>query len=191
LVNQSKPTVAIFGGSFDPPHKGHQEIVRKAVEVLDIDRLIVLPAYLNPFKRSSLASAEKRLEWCHKLFDGLPKVSVDDYEIRQGRSIRTSQSVKHFNTMYEVKYLIIGSDNLSTLTDWHEFEWLNKTVTWVIATRKNHPLNTEKLRSWKILEIDFPVSSTTIREEIDLHYIDNRIKQSVQRTLHDNPKGKH
>ena len=57
MVNQSKPTVAIFGGSFDPPHKGHQRIVEKATEVLDIDKLIVVPAYLNPFKTSSLANA--------------------------------------------------------------------------------------------------------------------------------------
>ncbi len=186
MVNQSKPAVAIFGGSFDPPHQGHQEIVRKAVETLDIDRLIVVPAYLNPFKDRSLASAEKRLEWCHLLFEDIPKVSVDDYEIRQGRSIRTSQTVRHFNTMYEVKYLIIGSDNLSTLTKWHEFEWLNRKITWVIATRADHPLHTEKLRSWKILEIDLPISSTDIREEIDLHYIDNKIKQSVHETLKEN-----
>ena len=186
MVNQSKPTVAIFGGSFDPPHRGHQEIVRKAVETLEINRLLVVPAYLNPFKNRSLASAEKRLEWCHHLFDDIPKVTVNDYEIRQGKSIRTSQTVKHFNTMYDVNYLIIGSDNLSTLTKWHAFEWLNKTVTWVIATRKNHPLYTEKLRSWKILELDFSISSSKIRKEMDLHYIDNKIKQSVQKTLKEN-----
>ena len=183
MVNQPKPTAAIFGGSFDPPHQGHQEIVQKAAEALDIDRLIVVPAYLNPFKSTSLASAEKRLEWCHLLFDDIAKVTVDDYEIQQGRSIRTSQTVKHFNTMYEVKYLIVGSDNLSTLTKWHEFEWLNKTITWVIVTREGHPVNTGKLRSWKTLEVDLPISSTRIREEIDLHYIDNKIKQSVHETL--------
>jgi len=186
LVNQFRPTVAIFGGSFDPPHRGHQKIVLEAVKVLDIDQLIVLPAYLNPFKQSSLASAQKRLEWCHQLFDDIQKVTVDDYEIRQGRSIRTSQSVKHFNKVYDVKYLIIGSDNLSTLTTWHEFEWLNEKIIWVIATRGKHPVNTEELRSWKILEIDLPISSTTIRKEKDLHHIDNKIKQSVQKTINDN-----
>jgi nicotinate-nucleotide adenylyltransferase len=186
LVNQSRPTVAIFGGSFDPPHRGHQEIVLKAADTLEVDRLIVVPAYLNPFKDASLASAEKRLEWCRLLFSDHPKVAVDDYEIRQGRSVRTSETVKHFNTIYEVKYLIIGSDNLSTLTEWHEFEWLNKTITWVVATREDHPLHTEKLRSWKRLEVDIPISSTGIREALDLHYIDNKIKQSVQKTLKEN-----
>ncbi|BAF73145.1 nicotinate (nicotinamide) nucleotide adenylyltransferase [Sulfurovum sp. NBC37-1] len=185
MVNQSKPEVAIFGGSFDPPHKGHQQIVRKAVQILDIDKLIVLPAYLNPFKNVSLANPEKRLEWCYQLFDGIPKVVVDDYEIRQNKSVRTSQSVKHFNNTYSVKYLIIGSDNLSTLTKWHEFKWLNDHITWVIVTRKGHPVQTEGLKSWRILEIDFPISSTTIREKKDLRYIDNKIKQSVEKTIKD------
>ena len=75
-------------------------------------------------------------------------VEVNDYEIKEGKSTVTSQSVKHFNQGYNVKYLIIGSDNLSTLTKWHEFEWLNETITWVIATRGNAHLDTEKLRKW-------------------------------------------
>ena len=185
MVNQSKPEVAIFGGSFDPPHKGHQQIVLKAVEELDIDKLIVLPAYLNPFKDASLASPAKRLEWCHQIFDNIPKVTVDDYEIRQNKSVRTSQSVKHFNETCTVKYLLIGSDNLSTLTQWHEFGWLNNHIVWVIITRKGYPVETKGLRSWRVMEFDFPTSSTTIREGKELHYIDNKIKQSVQKTIKD------
>ena len=121
MVNHQKPTIAIFGGSFDPPHKGHQLIVEKAIENLQIDRLFVVPAYLNPFKTSSLADAPTRLSWCHTLFDSIDRVKVDEYEIKEGKSTVTSQSVKHFNQEYNVKYLIIGSDNLSTLKKWHEF----------------------------------------------------------------------
>ncbi len=185
MVNQPKPTAAIFGGSFDPPHQGHQKIVQKAVDTLKMDLLIILPAYRNPFKDSSMAHAQKRLEWCHHLFDDTPKVVVDDYEISQGKSVRTSQSIRHFNAQYDVKYLIIGADNLSTLTQWHEFEWLNKRITWVIATREGYPIQTEMLRSWRILEVDIPASSTAVREEQKLHDIDSKIKQSVHETIKD------
>jgi nicotinate-nucleotide adenylyltransferase len=183
LVNHQKPTIAIFGGSFDPPHKGHQLIVEKAVETLKIDKLLVVPAYLNPFKTSSLADASTRLSWCHILFDPIECVEVDDYEIKEGKSTVTSQSVKHFNQRYNVKYLIIGSDNLSTLTKWHEFEWLNDTVTWVIATRGDHHLNTDHLKNWELLPIEAPMSSTQIREEKDLQFIDTKIKESVKHIL--------
>jgi nicotinate-nucleotide adenylyltransferase len=183
LVNHQKPTIAIFGGSFDPPHKGHQLIVEKAVETLKIDKLLVVPAYLNPFKTSSLADASTRLSWCHILFDPIECVEVDDYEIKEGKSTVTSQSVKHFSQRYNVKYLIIGSDNLSTLTKWHEFEWLNDTVTWVIATRGDHHLNTDRLKNWELLPIEAPMSSTQIREEKDLQFIDTKIKESVKHIL--------
>jgi nicotinate-nucleotide adenylyltransferase len=183
LVNQSKPTVAIFGGSFDPPHKGHQLIVEKAIEALDIDKLIVVPAYLNPFKTSSLANAEQRLKWSHLLFDEIPNVIVDDYEIKEGKSTTTEQSVKHFNITYDVKYLIIGSDNLSTLTKWHEFEWLNTHVSWVIVTREGHPLNVDEIKRYKTITLAAEASSTDIRDYKDLHYVDKKIKKSVKEIL--------
>lgn len=183
MVNQLKPTIAIFGGSFDPPHIGHQQIVEKAIEMLDIDKLIIVPAYLNPFKTSSLADAPMRLDWCHRLFDDIPNVVVDDYEIKEGKSTVTSQSVKHFKHKYLVKYLIVGADNLSTLTQWHAYEWLNETVTWVIVTREDHQLVTDALRKWKILPIKYPISSTQIREEKDLQYVDIKIQDSVRKIL--------
>jgi len=183
LVNQSKPIVAIFGGSFDPPHLGHQQIVQLASESLEIDKLLVVPAYLNPFKTSSLASAKQRLIWCHMLFDTQPKVEVAAYEIKEGKSTTTSQTVKHFNIAYDVKYLIIGADNLNSLTKWHHFSWLNSHITWVIVTRDTTPLSFENLKNYKVLMLDAPMSSSQIREEKTLHYVDKKIKKSVQNVL--------
>ena len=178
--------VAIFGGSFDPPHKAHQRIVEKALAVLDIDKLVVVPAYLNPFKTSSLATAEQRLAWCHTLFDEIPNVIVDDYEIREGKSTRTSQSVKHFNNTYDVKYLIVGSDNLSTLTKWHAFDWLNENIRWVIFTREGHAINTDSLLSWEVISLKERVSSSEVRETDTLKDIDKKIENSVKQILKDN-----
>jgi len=188
LVNQSKPTVAIFGGSFDPPHKGHQQIVENAIKNLDIDKLLVVPAYLNPFKNSSFASASKRLEWCRKLFTDIPKVMVEDYEIIQGKSTTTSQTVKHFNMTYNVKYLIIGADNLSTLSQWHKFEALNAQITWVIVTRESYALVTEGLREWTLLTLNVAISSSRIREEKDVSHVDTKIEKSVKKTLKETTK---
>ena len=185
MVNQSKPTVAIFGGSFDPPHKGHQQIVDTAIKNLAIDKLLVVPAYLNPFKTSSLASASKRLEWCHTLFSDMPKVIVEDYEIVQGKSTTTSQTVKHFNMTYTVKYLIIGADNLSTLSQWHAFEALNVQVTWVIVTREGYDLIVDELREWTLLTLSTPVSSAKIREEKNVSHVDTKIEKSVKKVLDD------
>ena len=183
MVNQSKPTVAIFGGSFDPPHKGHQHIVESAVQNLDIDKLFVVPAYLNPFKSSSLASPDKRLSWCQTLFADIEKVSIEDYEIKQGKSTFTSETVKHFNMTYNVKYLIIGSDNLSSLSKWHKFDALNAQIIWVIVTREGYDLTVEGLREWRVLTLTHSASSTQIREELQLCHVDKKIKESVKKHL--------
>ena len=183
MVNSGGGTVAIFGGSFDPPHRGHQQIVTEAIQSLDIDRLIVLPAYLNPFKTTSLADAYQRLKWCRTLFADIPKVIVSDYEIRQNRSVKTAESVRHFQKHYDVKYLIIGADNLSTLTQWHDFEWLNNEITWVIVTRPGFELDTGMLRSWKLLKLHTPVSSSTIRKEKNTEAVDTQIADSVKNIL--------
>ena len=53
--------IAIFGGSFDPIHKGHLEIIKKATKIAD--KVIVIPNYLNPLKNSFSAPAELRLKW--------------------------------------------------------------------------------------------------------------------------------
>ena len=171
--------VAIFGGSFDPPHKGHQNIVQRALEILDIDKLIILPAFLNPFKKSTLASPEQREKWCHILFDDIEGVEVSDYEIRAGRPVYTSESLHHFRKYYDVCYLIVGSDNLASIGRWHEFEWINSVVTWVIAERDTHPMETKLLREWIPLKVDLPVSSTEIRENGQLDMIDERIREDV------------
>lgn len=175
--------VAIFGGSFDPPHKGHQAIVEKALQVLDIDKLIILPAFLNPFKKNTLASPQERLAWCHQLFDNIPGVEISDYEIQSGRPVYTSESLDYFRKIYDVVYLIIGADNLADITKWHEFDKINDAVTWVIADRGEHPLHTEMLQNWVPLNVDMPVSSTEIRENGDLSMIDNRIKNEVETLL--------
>jgi len=186
LVNQSKPIVAIFGGSFDPPHLGHQQIVEIAIKCLDIDTLLVVPAYLNPFKTFSLASASQRLAWCQTIFNDIPHVKVDAYEIEEGKSTTTFQSVKHFNIVYNVRYLIIGSDNLSSLTKWYNFQWLNENITWVIMTRDRHHVDVSELKKYRVLQVEVPVSSSQIRKQKDLHYVDTKIKKSVQNVLQGN-----
>ena len=175
--------IAIFGGSFDPPHKGHQSIVNRALEELDIDKLIILPAFLNPFKESTLASARQRYEWCRRLFADIPRVEVSDFEISAGRPVYTSESLKHFEKLYNVKYLIIGTDNLPSITKWHEFEWINNHIVWVVADRSTHPANCSMLREWIPLKVDIKVSSTLIREGKKLDMIDERIREDVKKIL--------
>ncbi len=75
---------------------------------------------------------------------------------------------------------------MSTLTKWHQFEWLNSHISWVIVTREGHPLKVDGLKSYKTIVLDAQVSSTDIRDEKDLHYVDKKIKNSVKEILEGN-----
>ncbi|MBL0721265.1 MAG: hypothetical protein JJV88_01650, partial [Sulfurovum sp.] len=88
--------VAIFGGSFDPPHVEQQAIVTESLRLLEIDKLIVVPAFLNPFKRESLASPKMRLQWCKSIFSNNSKVLVSNYEISLNKTVYTEETIRYF-----------------------------------------------------------------------------------------------
>ncbi len=155
--------VALFGGSFDPPHFGHRAIVKEVLKKLPIDRLIIVPTFLNPFKISSYSTPYKRLEMSKEMFEEFSKVEISNYEIEQGQATPTAQTLNYFQNYYSVQYIIIGADNLNSIEKWYNFELLNRTITWVIASRAGYSLITDKLRAFKILDVDVDISSTDIR----------------------------
>lgn len=168
--------IAIFGGSFDPPHIGHQNVIKEALMVLDIDKLFVVPAFLNPFKTKSHFNAPKRLQMVCDICKNIPKVEVSNYEILKNQPTYTIETVKYFKNLTNPAkiYLIIGEDNLKDLHKWHRFEELNQIAEFVVATRNgfekvNHP--------YKILNVNIDESSTKIREKLQKEkYLEKRIE---------------
>ncbi len=179
---KNKPTIALFGGSFDPPHRGHQAIVKRVSTFEDIDRLIVMPTFLNPFKQSTLASAKQRLTWCRKVFN-IDRVSVSDFEITQGRAVYTIETLEVLSKIYDIKYVVIGSDNLTQIQQWKSFEKINAWITWIVFSRGSDPVNCHALKKCKQLTLEIPVSSTHIRNGQYLEQIDPTIRTEVQQLL--------
>jgi len=166
LVKEMVESIALFGGSFDPPHLGHKRVIEEALKVLEIDRLIVVPTFLNPFKHRCYYTPQERLALSKRLFESFEKVLVDDYEIQEGKPTATVQTLRHFQKSYNVSYVIIGADNLENIEQWREFEYLNAQITWVVATRSGYAIKSDKLRDFRILNIEVDISSTQIRNNI-------------------------
>jgi len=152
--------LALYGGSFDPPHAGHVRVVTEALKQLPIDRLIIVPAFKNPFKSSVKADSGTRYRWLMTLFSPLQKVEVSDFEIRQNRSVYTIETVKHYAALCDELYLIIGADNLEKLPLWHSFDELNTLVHWVVASRGDIPIPENMIS----LPVDEKISSTDFRD---------------------------
>ncbi|WP_456323735.1 nicotinate (nicotinamide) nucleotide adenylyltransferase [Hydrogenimonas sp.] len=168
-------SIAIFGGSFDPPHIGHLEVMKKALEKLDIDKLVVVPAYISPFKPEHRAPPKLRLKWLRKITSFDPRIEVSDIEIRKkGRSF-TIDTVNHFARFFDTIYLIIGADNLKSLHKWHRFDELDKKVRWVVATREDIEIPEGYIR----LDVKVPISSSELRRSMDPKWIPDEIKEEV------------
>lgn len=167
--------VALFGGSFDPPHNGHLGIINAAFEQLDIDKLIVIPTYLNPFKNGSVAPAKLRLKWLEMLITD-PRVEISDFEVKQERAVRSIESVRHFKKDVDTLYFIIGADNLASLTSWYAYEALNEAVTWIVATRDDIEID----KAYRRLHVNEPISSTEIRKRPEIKDLPKEIATSVQ-----------
>ena len=73
--------IGLFGGSFDPIHKGHIEIAKHAIEQLQLDEVQFIPTKNNPWKNQSCANAKERLHMIHIAIEGYPKLSVNTIEL--------------------------------------------------------------------------------------------------------------
>ena len=168
---------AIFGGSFDPPHNGHLSIIKRAIEKLDIDKLYVMPNFLNPFKHKSKASAQLRYEWLKKMTASMQKVSVSDFEIKKGYPVPTIETVEHFLHHYDKIYFIIGADNLDKLHKWQDYERLQQLVSFVVATRQG-----QRSKDFICLDVDENISSTQMRQNPQKDCIPPSIYKQVKET---------
>jgi nicotinate-nucleotide adenylyltransferase len=185
---KTRPTVALYGGSFDPPHRGHQAIVQHLRTRPEIDRVILVPAWRNPFKASTLASPAQRLAWCRTLFDA-PDVDVDASEIDAGRPVYTIETWDRLKRDGDPRYLVIGSDQLPTVTEWKAFDRLNREATWLVFARPGYDQGYEALAHYERIPLGLPESSTRIRQEGELDAIDPRIAAEVAALLRPAPKG--
>lgn len=168
-------TIALYGGSFDPPHLAHEAIV-KALRKLDfIDKVVVMPTFLNPFKANFTADAQLRLQWLRDIFSSYKDVKVSSYEVDLKRRVPTIETVKNLLGEYNKIYLVIGADNLKSLSQWYQFDELKKLVTFIVASRKNIEVPKDFIR----LDIDENISSSELRKNLDSSKLPEKAKNKI------------
>lgn len=144
--------IALYGGSFDPLHYAHMEIIRLLRENLLYKRIILMPNYRNPLKSSSFFTPLQRLQMCKILADEMnnakscnqkiPYISVSDYEVCQNRSVFSVQSaafIKEQITKQDTNaqlVFVLGEDSFNNLKQWKDVEKLCKMVDFVLIKRE-------------------------------------------------------
>ena len=130
--------IGIYGGTFNPVHKGHINCLRSVLNEIDLDRVIILPDRIPPHKSSSeLVSGEDRFNMCKIAFRGFENAQVDDWELRQTGKSYSVKTLRHFHKVYpDCKlYFIMGSDMLTSFTQWYCYEEILTLAGLICMTR--------------------------------------------------------
>ena len=137
--------IGLYGGSFNPVHLGHVGIAKRAIADLALDRLIVIPANVSPFKTATDAEVRRfwtwdRVEMVKAAFRDLEKAVVDLREIERGGvsyAIDTVRQIAAENPGGEL-FFVIGEDSVEGLPRWKDIEELKR-----LCTFKSYPRTPE------------------------------------------------
>ena len=134
--------IGLLGGSFDPIHYGHRTLGCAAVEEVALDKLIVMPTHIQPFKQNKkVAQDEHRLAMAALAFDGCDKVEISDYEIKKGDVSYSYDTMSHFREQYpnDELFFIMGADSFINVEKWYKGEELLSEFGFIVSSRPGYP----------------------------------------------------
>ena len=166
----------VLGGTFDPIHLGHIELLKTAKEKLELDRIIVVPNGQPPHKEDE-ASKEHKFNMVNEALSDYPDFIVCDYEIAKETPSYTWETMEFLKNEYpdDELYFIMGMDNLTEFKFWVKPEEICKHCKLVFAGRDNLEFLEEEVDHLKTtldaeiysFEFDYPCSSTKIKELLE------------------------
>ncbi|TPR54358.1 nicotinate-nucleotide adenylyltransferase [Metamycoplasma neophronis] len=173
--------IAIFGGSFNPVHKGHIMIAKDAINMLNLDKLYFVPANKNPFKKvSDYVSNEHRIEMLKMVLEN--KMEVSDFETKRGGNSYTIDTVKYFKNKFpnDELFLLIGSDNVTKLNKWKDIDEIASLVKIVVFNRNNKysKINLKKYNCLKLKNEFHDFSSSQYRSG-NLSMVEENVQEYI------------
>lgn len=131
--------IGIYGGSFDPPHLGHILAAKEFQRVLELDKLLLIPAAVPPHKSLAEGSPDgnTRAELLRLAAKDLPFAQVDDIELRREGVSYTVDTVRALREEYpeEELFLCMGTDMFESFSSWRQPEEIASMATVAMAHR--------------------------------------------------------
>lgn len=166
----NKPTIGLFGGTFDPPHLGHLNLAVEMLEKHGLDEVWFCPARVNPFKQKEPpTSTEHRVAMLKLALGPYPRFRILEDEINR---VGPSYTFDTLHTLIQKEKsqskpaqfaLILGEDAIGGFSKWHRAEEIVRLVPLLIGSRSN--IHGEVAGSKEILEaIDQGLTNTRIME---------------------------
>lgn len=159
--------IGIFGGSFNPPHKMHEEIAKELIEQHFVDEIIFVPTG-NKYQKKDLIDGKNRLEMLEIIASKNKYFHVSDFEL--GNELKyTYQTLEYFKTLYpnDEIYFVLGADNLEDIKNWKKKDWLLENYHFLVINRGNNKIRLEmeyqKCHIQFVPMLESELSSTQIR----------------------------
>lgn len=191
--------IAMYGGSFNPPHNGHLHLAEEISRKLMLDKVVIIPSNISPQKTNNgNIDPVHRINMCKKAFSS-ELFEVSDCEIARGGRSFTFDTLNYLKTLYpdDELYLLMGADMLLSFHTWYRYEDILSLCS-ICAVSRDDNDNAEVLRSYaesrlakgKVYVVDikpFEVSSSEIREKLaDGENCENLLSKEVSDYIKEN-----
>ena len=162
--------LAFFGGTFDPPHKGHEMIIERCSVLFN--QLLIIPNRISPEKENKPPVSQKhRVNMLNIIINNNinNNIRIDTFEIDSVSQNYTYLTIKHLikNYTFSDLYMIVGEDQLSNLSNWYNMKFILDNVNLVCFNRFGNMNRNNNIDSnIQYIPFDYPFSSSEIRGNI-------------------------
>ena len=138
----NKLAIGIFGGTFDPFHNGHLQLLRSVLNSRLTDRIFLMPNYIPPHKPQPVANDQQRLAMINLVCKHENQIYPLDYEIKKKSVSYTYETISELQNNPQFLNcsfsLLIGMDSLINFLSWFEAEELLNSVNLIVARRPHY-----------------------------------------------------
>lgn len=134
----TKKGIVLFGGTFNPIHQGHIRLCCSAWKAVHPRLVVLMPT--QPFYKELNTEASQRIEMCQRAVESLPfPVAVDGYEIQQGSTCRTYDTLCAMKQKFpdDHLYLLMGSDTFLSFSYWYRWRECGRMAGLLVGMRKS------------------------------------------------------
>jgi nicotinate-nucleotide adenylyltransferase len=135
--------IAFYGGSFDPPHRGHVAVAHAVLEAFGLDRFVFIPAFQAPHKvRLRPTSAYDRYAMLCLVTNEPPMIAVSRIEIDAARPLYSVETLTRLGRDFpdDELFFVIGADSWLEITTWREWESVLSLTNIIVVTRPGYDI---------------------------------------------------
>ena len=198
--------LGIFGGAFDPVHKGHTQSLKFINDLKIVDEVYVIPNFASQHDKDIQSSGSHRLKMLEMAFNEFENIKINEFELNNKKKSYSYETLNSFKQLFPDRHfsLIIGLDSLHSFTTWKNWEEILSLCSLLVLGRtinKNKKLD-KALESRITLDIDdffsehgkifrlgndfINVSSSEIRKKIkNDESLEGLLDQNVQEYIQD------